>query len=287
MAIGAISLSKRSCVMLGAIQSPNFKTLESEKDMSMLDWYISIVRSKAGELLPLTDIMVADAFFSKYEFVKEVVAMGFRFVGRLRYNSYLRYLAIPSPSAPRRRGRKKKYGEKVDFSSLDMSVFTSFIYKDSKGIADFEIVLPYEVFADILVALVIILVRYCSGMVVDPAEHDMTVRMCLVEVAHDNIWSINNAHTLHVFPGNLHHCGIIETVAVLGGKIQGDMHDGILNPRIEFTVVLERADNILSVFLAAHAAGVNKPPFVARRSVGLILFLASDVINTAPESSVF
>ena len=134
MAIGAISLGKRTCVMLGAIQSPNFRTLESEKDMSMLDWYISLVRSKADELLSLTDIMVADAFFSKYKFVNEVVAMGFRFVGRLRSNSYLRYPAIPDPSAPRRRGRRKMYGEKVDFSSLDMSVFTSFIYEDSKGI---------------------------------------------------------------------------------------------------------------------------------------------------------
>lgn len=134
MAVGAVSLSKRTCVMLGAIQSPNFKTLESKKGMSMLDWYISLVRSKADELLTLSDIMVADAFFSKYEFVNEVVTMGFRFVGRLRSNSYLRYLTIPDPSAPRRRGRRKMYGEKVDFSSLDMSVFTSFIYEDSKGI---------------------------------------------------------------------------------------------------------------------------------------------------------
>lgn len=134
MAIGAISLSRHACVMLGAIQSPNFKTLESEQNMSMLDWYISLVRTKADELLSLTDILVADAFFSKYEFVNEVVAMGFRFVGRLRSNSYLRYLAIPEPSAPQRRGRRKKYGEKVDFSNLDMSMFTSFIYEDSKGI---------------------------------------------------------------------------------------------------------------------------------------------------------
>ncbi|MBO5053278.1 MAG: transposase [Muribaculaceae bacterium] len=134
MAIGAISLSRHACVMLGAIQSPNFKTLESEQNMSMLDWYISLVKSKAAELLSLTGILVADAFFSKYKFVNEVVAMGFRFVGRLRANSYLRYLAIPDPSAPRRRGRKKTYGEKVDFADLDMSVFTSFIYKDSKGV---------------------------------------------------------------------------------------------------------------------------------------------------------
>ena len=134
MAIGAVSLSRHTCVMLGAVQSPDFRTLGSEKDMSMLDWYISLVRSKAVKLLSLTDILVADAFFSKYEFINEVVAMGFRFVGRLRSNSYLRYLAIPGPSAPPRRGRRKKYGEKVDFSSLDMSVFTSFIYEDSKGI---------------------------------------------------------------------------------------------------------------------------------------------------------
>ena len=30
--------------------------------------------------------------------------------------------------------QKEKYGEKVDFSNLDMSVFTSFIYEDPKGI---------------------------------------------------------------------------------------------------------------------------------------------------------
>jgi len=95
MAIGAISMSKHSCVMLGAVQSPDFKTLESDRDMSMLEWYISLVRDKAKELQALSDILVADAFFTKYDFVSEVVAMGFRFVGRLRADSYLRYLATP------------------------------------------------------------------------------------------------------------------------------------------------------------------------------------------------
>ena len=133
MAIGAISMSKHSCVMLGAVQSPDFKTLESDRDMSMLEWYISLVRDKAKELQALSDILVADAFFTKYDFVSEVVAMGFRFVGRLRADSYLRYLATPDTSAPRKRGRKKRYGDKLDFSILDMSVFSSFIYKDAKG----------------------------------------------------------------------------------------------------------------------------------------------------------
>ena len=72
-------------------------------------------------------ILVAGAFPSRYRFVYEVIGRVFRFVGRLRANSYLMYLAIPDPSASHWRGRKKKYGEKVDFSDLDMSVFTSFI----------------------------------------------------------------------------------------------------------------------------------------------------------------
>ena len=133
MAIGAISLNKHSCVMLGAVQSPNFKTLESEQKMSMLDWYIFAVRSKATELLSLSDVLVADAFFSKYRFVDQIVEMGFRFVSRLRSNSYLRYLAKPDPSEPPRRGRKTRYGAKVDFFNLDMSQVTPFIYKDSRG----------------------------------------------------------------------------------------------------------------------------------------------------------
>lgn len=135
MAIGAISLSRHSCVTLGAVQSPDFRKLDSEEGLSMHEWYISLGKAKAEELLSLSRIMVADAFFSKYEFVKAVVDMGFRFDDRLRRDAYLRYLAVPDPSAQRRRGRKPRDGEKVDLSKLDMSVFTSFIYKDLKGVA--------------------------------------------------------------------------------------------------------------------------------------------------------
>ena len=94
----------------------------------MLDWYVSLVRSNAEEVLSLTDILVADAFFSRYEFVNEVIGMGFQFIGRLRANSYLRYWAILDPSARIDKAERKSMERKVDFSNLDMSVFTSFIY---------------------------------------------------------------------------------------------------------------------------------------------------------------
>lgn len=51
-----------SCVMPGAVQSPDFRKLESEEDMSMLDRYISLVKTKSEELLSLSNIPVAENF---------------------------------------------------------------------------------------------------------------------------------------------------------------------------------------------------------------------------------
>lgn len=133
MAIGAISLSRHSCVMLGAVQTPGAAELDSQDDMTMIKWYLSLLKSRKDELLGLSKVLVADAFFSVHEFVTESVGMGFHFVGRLKSNAYLRYLAVTDTDAPRRRGRKPMYGGKVDFSNLDMSVFVPFIYEEPNG----------------------------------------------------------------------------------------------------------------------------------------------------------
>lgn len=133
MAIGALSLKEHACVMLGAIQTPAKEERLKKGHDTMMDWYISLFRTKADELRALSKTVVADAFFSTYEFVSEIINLGFHFVGRLKQNTYLQYLAKPDPSAPRRRGRKPKYAGKVDFKNLDMSLFASFIYVDHKG----------------------------------------------------------------------------------------------------------------------------------------------------------
>lgn len=134
MAIGAISLNRHSCVMLGAVQTPS-SDLRKKNDASMIEWYLSLLRKRKDELLSFSRIIVADAFFSVSDFVNEIVGMGFDFVGRLKDNAYLRYLAVQDTTATKKRGRKKMYGDKVDFSNPDMSVFTPFIYVDHKGVS--------------------------------------------------------------------------------------------------------------------------------------------------------
>lgn len=135
MALGAISLSKHSCVMLGAVQTPSADLRKKADDASMIEWYLSLIKERKEELMTISKTIVADAFFSAFDFVDGITTLGFNFVGRLKENAYLRYLAVPDPNAPRRRGRKAKYGGKVDFSNPDMSIFSSFIYTDSKGVA--------------------------------------------------------------------------------------------------------------------------------------------------------
>lgn len=135
MAIGAISLSRHSCVMLGAVQTPSTDLRQKADDASMIEWYLSLIQERKDELIAFSKIIVADAFFSAYNFVEGLLAMGFNFVGRLKENAYLRYLAVPDPHAPKKRGRKTKYGKKVDFFNPDMSIFNSFIYTDSKGVS--------------------------------------------------------------------------------------------------------------------------------------------------------
>ncbi len=134
MAIGAISLSQHCCVMLGAVQTPSSDLRRKADDASMIEWYLSLTKERKDELLAFSRTIVVDAFFSAFDFVDGITALGFNFVGRLKDNAYLRYLAVPDPYALKRRGRRTKYGHKVDFSNPDMSIFKSFIYTDSKGV---------------------------------------------------------------------------------------------------------------------------------------------------------
>ena len=62
---------------------------------------------------------VADAYYASGKIVRGLLAKGNHLVTRVKRNSVAYYPATPPlPSAPRRRGRPKKYGEKIKVASL-------------------------------------------------------------------------------------------------------------------------------------------------------------------------
>ena len=69
------------------------------------------------KLLSISDIMVADAFFSTSTFEKGMSELGFYLVSRFRDNACLHYI----PKKEKSLGRPMVKGEKIDIANLNLS----------------------------------------------------------------------------------------------------------------------------------------------------------------------
>ena len=105
MGIGVIDVDNRECMTLGSVQSPDTKTLDNI-DKSLVDWYAGYLVSRREQIHRISNIVVADAFFSKS-------------TCRFRNDAVLFYPTAEKPTG--RRGRPPKYDGAIDFSRLDTS----------------------------------------------------------------------------------------------------------------------------------------------------------------------
>ena len=76
MGIGLIDIDANDCIMLRAHQSLTGKEL-GLRDKSMTDFYISVIKRYRKELLKLSTLIVADAYFSTSTFVNGIKKYGF------------------------------------------------------------------------------------------------------------------------------------------------------------------------------------------------------------------
>ena len=118
MGIGLIDADKNNCVMLRAHQTPSSSELKL-RSKSQMQHYIGVIKRYSKELIKLSDIIVADAFFSTKDFTDGIGKHGFSLVSRFRDNADLRYLY----TGPRtgKRGRPRIYDGKIDTRKLDHS----------------------------------------------------------------------------------------------------------------------------------------------------------------------
>lgn len=114
--IAAVDIADGSAMHLEAVQ-----TVFVEENESLIDYYGDIIAGRAEELKPISNHIVADAYFSCKPFVNRILGVGMHLVTRLRKNVHLRYLN-PEPKTGKR-GRPKKYAGKVDPLNPDPTVF--------------------------------------------------------------------------------------------------------------------------------------------------------------------
>lgn len=88
-----------------------------QKADKLMDQYISQLVELGPKLSALSPVLVADAFFSKYEYVSAVNEQGMEFISRLRSDANLRYIHNGPQKAGR--GRKKQYAGKVNTKKID------------------------------------------------------------------------------------------------------------------------------------------------------------------------
>ncbi|RHC77569.1 transposase [Prevotella sp. AM34-19LB] len=143
MGIGLIDIDAKDCMTLRVHLSLSNKEL-SFRNKTMVDFYIYVIKRYRKELLKLSTLIVADAYFSTSTFVNGIKKEGFSLISRFRDNACLFYVY----AGPRtgKRGRPKTKDGKIDMKNLDLTrsgeeVFLyyrtrfqiEFCFRDAKG----------------------------------------------------------------------------------------------------------------------------------------------------------
>ena len=132
MGLGLIDIDSHNCMMLRAHQTPgNFEL--KKRNMTLADHYIAVIKRYRKELLKLSHLVVADAFFSTRKFYEGIHQHGFYLISRFRDNAHLCYLYEGERTG--KRGRPKMIDGKIDLKKLDMSKMLPISVDGLPGIA--------------------------------------------------------------------------------------------------------------------------------------------------------
>lgn len=116
LGIALVDADIRDAMMLRAVQTQNASELKA-RDMTLSQWYLSVLKKYRDDLLKMTTLLVADAAFSNLPFLSGLKEIGFSLISRLRSNAVLYYIY----DGPRtgKRGRPKTKDGKIDFANPD------------------------------------------------------------------------------------------------------------------------------------------------------------------------
>ena len=129
LGLSVIDADTRLSFHLEAVQTPPTACLQ-DNELSLTDWYAAVIKKHLEQISSITQYVVADAYFSKRNFVDKILECSLHLVSKLREDADLSYLSIQPKTG--KRGRPAKYGGKVDVTSLNPEHFT--LVENNKGI---------------------------------------------------------------------------------------------------------------------------------------------------------
>lgn len=137
--IAVIDADEKDAVYLKAVQTvdtvkvgrPPKYIAGMKNPNSLTACYLRVLAQERDGLLKVSNVIAADAFFSKESFVNGVITLGFHLISRFRNDVSLKYL-YTSPKTGKK-GRPKEVDGKVDLNDLRKDVFQQESYDDGEG----------------------------------------------------------------------------------------------------------------------------------------------------------
>jgi len=120
LGLSVIDADTRLSFHLEAVQTPPTNCLQ-DNDLSLIDWYAGAIKKHIEQILSITKYVVADAYFSKKNFVEQIWECSLHLVSKLRDDADLSYPSKEPKTG--KKGRPKKYGGKVDVKNLNLEYF--------------------------------------------------------------------------------------------------------------------------------------------------------------------
>lgn len=115
--LAAIDIENHTAFHLEAVQT----LADDNKDSTLVDWYANVITSRKETLAGISNIIVADAWFSKKNFADQMLAIQMHLISRLRDDADLLYLFRGEQSSGK--GRPKKYDGKIVHNNIDKNYF--------------------------------------------------------------------------------------------------------------------------------------------------------------------
>ena len=118
MGLALVDVYANNCMMLRTHQTPSTSELHL-RNKTLVWHYVAVIKRYKKELLKVSDIIVADAFFSIRPFVDDIKKHGFHLVSRFRDTANLHYVYTgPRSKKP---GRPKTLDGKINYKELELT----------------------------------------------------------------------------------------------------------------------------------------------------------------------
>ena len=125
--LAIIDIDLNQSFHLEAVQTVPPKTLKIAS-MTLSHWYAHLICSRKDELQKISNLVVADAFFSKKTFIQPLIDSDFQVISKFRDDANLRYKFTGKYCG---KGRPPQLAGKINLNELDMKAFTKVQFNDS------------------------------------------------------------------------------------------------------------------------------------------------------------